>query len=50
MWSPQELEFQRMEKHMDEEYERIHKKAMLIGYVLGLVVAAFADYISHVLG
>jgi hypothetical protein len=49
MWSPQELEFQRMEKHMDEEYERI-KKAMLIGYVLGLVVAAFADYISHVLG
>jgi len=34
----------------NEECERIHKKGMRIGYVLGLVFAAFAAYITHVLG
>lgn len=34
----------------NNEHEAIHKKGMRIGYVLGLVFAAFAAYITHVLG
>ena len=30
--------------------EEIHKKGVRIGYVLGLVFAAFAAYITHVMG
>jgi len=33
----------------NEEHEMIHKKGMRIGYVLGLVFAAFAAYATHVM-
>ena len=48
--APRNLSSKGWKNMNNEECERIHKKGMRIGYVLGLVFAAFAAYITHVMG